>query len=139
MVVGKTIETYRHGTQTVTHKFGKFFIGKQHSVCHHSPDESAFGYGTTALGNVGTHKRLATSSYHHDVVRGNVGFYIIEHFQKIVERHVLLLRNYTAIASAVTAVEITAQSAFPEKLVQMMFVGAKRKHRAIQFERKPFV
>ena len=106
------------GTDEAFQPFGS----KEQSVCHHAPRESFFVNGSSAFFQIFAHQRFASGQDDEYLVRVGVCGYIVQHPQEIFFRHVLVAGYLFAIASAMAAMQVTAQRAFPEQLPQRMFL-----------------
>ena len=63
-----------------------------------------------------------------------MGADLIQHLEKVLKRHVVLLGEHAAVGTAVAAVEVATQGAFPKQLVQLVLVDAFLQHLMVEFE-----
>ena len=66
-------------------------------------------------------------------------FYLVKDFEEVVKWHVVFFRQHTTIAATMAAVEVASQSAFPEKLVQFVFLRPLLEVHAVELKPYSFV
>lgn len=137
MVIFEAVEADGDGAQAILAQLVEFLFGEQHAVGHHAPHEAFFGDFAATFGQIATHERFAARSDDHHARRIMAGPDVVEHFQEISDRHVGSLRECTAVATAMTAVEVAAQGAFPKQLSQLMFLNLLLTHSMVEFQGHP--
>ena len=113
--------------------------GEQHAVAHHAPHEALLGDLPAAFGQVLPDGGLASGGDDHHLARVHVCLDLIEHLGEVGKGHVVLLGEHAAVAAAVAAVEVAAQGAFPEQLMELMLLDAVLEDGVVDLEQQPFV
>ena len=106
------------------------------AVRDYSPREFHVVDGPSALFYVLAHERFASRDHDHHLVRVVVILDAAEHLRKILERHVLMLSRDLAVASAMAAFHVAAQSTLPEELPERVLLSLIQNELPLKFECK---
>ena len=94
---------------------------KAKTISHHTPHISSLCNLTSRLLKVAAHKHLATREDNQHITWIYVWRYLpIQHREEILQGHILFGNIRTAVATAVTAMEITTKRTLPEECTQLM-------------------
>ena len=121
MVIGKSVQADRCGMKSCCHQCIEPFAGKEQAIGHHAPWESPFINGTSTCFQVLSHQRFTTRYHHKYFMRVSPFRHTIQHPQEVLLRHIDNACRFLAIAPAMSAIEVTSQGTFPEKLSERMF------------------
>ena len=111
----ETVEAHRNRFQPRVEQTAETFRGQGHAVGHHAPRVAAARDLGSCLFEVFAHQHFAAREDDQHVGGIDVGRHLlVEHLQKISQRHVRHAGVHPAVAAAMAAREVAAQRALPE-------------------------
>ena len=118
----ESVEAHGHGAQPGIEQAFETFGGQRHAVGHHAPRIAAARDLAARLFEVGAQEHLAARKDDKHLRRVDMRCHLlVEHPQKILERHIRNPRIDPAIAAAVTAREVTTQRTLPKERIKAVF------------------
>ena len=90
------------------------------TVADDAPRKAMLPQLPPAVGQVGTHQRLATCDDHQNGITFELGFKRFNGAQEILERHVLVTRRGQTVRATMLTVEVAALRTLPKEVVQLM-------------------
>ena len=126
VVCFETVKADRERTQPSVQKARVAFGSHRKSVCDHAPGVAALLDFLAAFFEVRAHERFAAGNHHDKVLGVDVWGELVEHGHKVFAGHVGD-GVFDAVATAVQAMQVAAECAFPEKVrerVRLDFVVA---------------
>jgi hypothetical protein len=117
----KPVKTHGYGIKTCLNQLIQLFTGKQHTVGYHSPQETATLYLCPHLYNVFPNKRFSAGGYYYNLASIQIFRTTVKDAQKITHGRIFQPGSLAAVTPTMSAIKITAQRAFPEQLLQLVF------------------
>ena len=115
----ETVEAHRNRFQPRVEQTAETFRGQGHAVGHHAPRVAAARDLGARLLQVRADEHLAAREDDQHVGGIDVGRHLlVEHLQKISQRHVRHAGVHPAVAAAMAAREVAAQRTFPEERIE---------------------
>ena len=122
MLTLETVEAHRNRFQARVEQTPEAFRGQGHAVGHHAPRVTAARDLGARLLQIRADEHFAAREDDQHIGGIDVGRdLLVEHLQKIAQRHVRHAGINPAVAAAMTARKVAAQRALPEKRIETVF------------------
>ena len=118
--VAQTVEADGDAAHARIHQLFVHGLIVSPTIADNAPRESVLPQLSSAVGQVGTHQRLAACNDNQHRVAFEFGFKRFDGIQEILEWHVLVARRGQTVRAAVLAIEIASLRAFPKEVVQLV-------------------
>ncbi len=117
----EAVETDRHRAQPRRHQRRQTLCGQRKAVGYHAPHISAARDLAAGAFQIVAHQHLAAREYQQNVARIDMGRdLLIEHTQKVVQRHIRLNDIRAAVAAAVAAGKVASERTLPKERRQLV-------------------
>ena len=117
----KAIEAHRHRAQARINKRLQTLTREAHAISHHAPHIASLRHLASRLLEVFAHKHLTTREDDKHLSRVNIGRHLlVQHLQEVGKGHISLRGIYTAVTTAVTALQITTKRTLPKECTQLV-------------------
>ena len=137
VAVLQTVKAYRKRAEPCVQKLHETFGRHGKSVSHHAPGVAALLDFLAAFLEVGAHERFAAGNHHDEVLGVDVRGELVQHVHEVFAGHVgdgVL----DAVATAMQAVQVAAQCAFPEEVGEGVSLDFVVTVKAVSFESESF-
>lgn len=131
----QSVEADCYRAESGIFQFVEHLRREKESVCHHSPGEAASRDASGTFHNVLSYKGFSASEDNEDFVRIALCGNVVQHSEEVFPGHIGSRSHLSAIASAMSAMDIAADSTLPEHLPERMFVLEALVQQPIHLER----